>query len=457
MLDDTIAAVATPPGRGAIGIVRLSGSDAVPIARSFLAGIRGDFLSEPRRPQLADVVTEPGRGPIDRALVTFFRAPHSYTGEDVVEVACHGSPVVLEHALAAAFSAGARAATPGEFTLRAFLNGRLDLVQAEAVRDLVDAQTSHQARVARRQLGGALSLSLVPLKERLLDLVVQLESSIEFVEDDLPQASREALGAELRATALRLREMAGSYSVGRLLARGVALAIIGPPNAGKSSIFNHLLGRSRSIVTALPGTTRDLVSETVVLSDVAFRLVDTAGIRPTDDPVERIGVELSRTALADADVVLLVLDAAETSADEAMRLLAETSRHSRVVALNKCDVADTARLARLVPGDGAYVPTSAQTGDNMESLQNALVAAALGEDHRFGQLDVFVTNARQHAHLRRASESLDRATEVFEGGLSEEIALVGIHDSLRALGDLTGATAVNDILHRIFDTFCIGK
>lgn len=459
MLDDTIVAVATPPGRGGIGVIRLSGRDAVPIARGIVGDARVRALDEPNVASVADLVDPHAPGDLlDRAVVTSFRAPHSYTGEDVVEISCHGSPVVLESVLGILLRGGARAATPGEFTLRSFLNGRVDLTQAEAVRDLVDAQTSHQARRAQRQLRGELSLRLAPLKERLLDLVVQLESTVEFVEDDIEPESRAALVDELGAASRDLATLTSSYRLGRLVAEGLSVALVGAPNAGKSSIFNRLVEAERAIVTPIPGTTRDLVSERVELGGIPLRLVDTAGLRETSDTVERIGVERTRSAIADADVVLLVIDTVDAIREDVAALVEATAGLRRAAVFNKIDLAAPPAWATDLAAEREVVAVrvSAVTGEGIDDLRDAILELAGGRAG-FEQDGILVTNARHHALLLGASAHLDAASAALAAGFSEEISLVGLHAALRDLGELTGETALDDILNRIFSTFCIGK
>ena len=457
MLDDTIVAVATPPGRGGVGVIRLSGRDAVAIARVLVGVARA--LEEPNVASVVDLRDPFAPGEIlDRAVVTWFRAPRSYTGEDVVELSCHGSPVVLEAVFAALLGAGARVATPGEFTLRAFLNGRIDLAQAEAVRDLVDAQTAHQARRAQRQLHGELSRRLAPLKERLLNLIVQLESTVEFVEDDIAPESRAALVAELAAASRDLGVLTASYRIGRLVVEGLSVALVGAPNTGKSSIFNRLVEAERAIVTAIPGTTRDLVSERVELDGIPVRLVDTAGLRDTDDMVERIGIERTRSAIADADVVLIVVDVGAIDRAEVGSLLDATEGARRLVVANKIDLGMAPEwLAPLALARGAdAVRASALTGEGISHVRDAVIELA-GGGAGLEQDAILVTNARHHALLVSASAHLDEAATALAAGFSEEIALVGLHAALRDLGELTGETALDDILNRIFSTFCIGK
>lgn len=458
MFEDTIVAVATPPGRGGIAIVRMSGRYALDIARACVPG--GSSLGEiPNRAVVADLVNPDRAGEIlDRAVVTWFRAPKSYTGEDVVEFAVHGAPVVVDAALGVLLALGARPATPGEFTLRAFLNGRIDLTQAEAVRDLVNAQTGHQARLAQRQLRGELSHRVQPLKERLLTLIVQLESTVEFVEDDLETESREALVRELASAVADLDALTASYRLGRLVADGFGVALVGRPNAGKSSLFNRLVRSERAIVTAMPGTTRDLVSEPVDLEGIPVRLVDTAGLREAENEVEQIGVGRTRTAIVDADVVLVVIDGSNDSSDTVRALLEETRQATRVVAINKSDLGDPdPSLVEAIEDSGdSPVSVSALSGEGVDEVRQAVVFA-LGGSTDLAPSGVLVTNARHHELLTRASKGMAAASAALSAGYSEEIALVGLHESLHSLGELTGETVIEDILGRIFATFCIGK
>src|SRR5579883_721778 len=304
MIDDTIAAIATPPGHGALGIVRLSGKRAAAIARDVLC-FRSDL--RPRHPVIAEL-RDPAGDLVDETVVTFFAAPRSYTAEDLVEISCHGAPVVLRYCLERLVHAGARLAEPGEFTLRAFLNGRIDLPQAEAVRDLIEATTLHQARVAAQQLEGALSRRIRPIKEQLLELISLLEAGIDFAEDDVSVASTQEILQRIAPIENAIERLLATFSSGKLIYQGFTLAIAGRPNVGKSSLFNRLLEQDRAIVTDIPGTTRDLVSEATSLDGIPVKLVDTAGIRHGQDLVETLGIERSYQAIADADLTLLVLD-----------------------------------------------------------------------------------------------------------------------------------------------------
>jgi len=458
MIDDTIAAIATPLGRGGIGVIRVSGRDAAAIVRRVVRASDVRLLDAANVAVVADLfVDQDATVPLDRAVVTLFRQPRSYTGEDVVEIACHGSPVVLETLLATLFRHGARPATPGEFTMRAFLTGKMDLTQAEAVRDLVDAQTAYQARNAQRQLRGELSLRLAPIKERLLDLIVHLESTVEFVEDDILPDDRRTLARELAALRSTFDELCSSYALGRFVASGATLALVGAPNVGKSSIFNSLLKRERAIVTPIPGTTRDLVSEQLELGGIPFRVVDTAGLRATEDEVERIGVERTLSAIVDADVVLVVLDAVGSSEEELSDLRSRTEGLNRIVAINKVDLCPEPRILSAVRAWGVEpLLVSALSGENVDRLRDALVHSVTGrsQPERDG---ILVSNARHYSLLAQASEQTEVARHALEEGLSEEFALSGLHAVLRNVGEVTGETTVDDILHRIFSTFCIGK
>ncbi|HYE64219.1 MAG TPA: tRNA uridine-5-carboxymethylaminomethyl(34) synthesis GTPase MnmE, partial [Pyrinomonadaceae bacterium] len=333
---DTIVALSTPPGRSGIGIIRLSGERSLEIARALVRD--GRFLPEPNHVSLKNI-RDPETGEVlDRALITYFKSPHSFTGEDVIELSCHGSPVLLRYLIELVLKLDARAAGPGEFTLRALSHGRLNLSQAEAVRDLINAQTNAAARQAARQLGGELSARLQPLKDALLDIIVPLESSLEFVEDDLPEIAIDHLNDKLSDLAQQVDALASTFRAGRLLRQGLKVPLVGRPNVGKSSLFNSLLLLDRAIVTDIPGTTRDSLSELIGLEGVPVLLTDTAGIRTTTDKIENLGVERTRRAIADADLVIVVLDGSQPLTDEDEEMLAEVTASPHLIALNKCDL-----------------------------------------------------------------------------------------------------------------------
>ncbi|HEY1806695.1 MAG TPA: tRNA uridine-5-carboxymethylaminomethyl(34) synthesis GTPase MnmE [Terracidiphilus sp.] len=458
---DTIAAISTPPGRGGIGIVRLSGPQAASIATQL---VRSQQPLEHARVRFADVVDPKGAdgARIDEALVTFFRGPNSYTAEDLVEIAAHGSPVVLEVLLRGAMDLGARLAEPGEFTHRAFLAGRLDLTQAEAVRDLIDAQTLTQARLAASQLGGALSQRAAPAKQSLVELIALLEAGIDFAEDDIDVTPEHEIARQIDAITPTLTYLEASFARGRIVHDGLTMAIVGRPNVGKSSIFNRLVERDRAIVTASPGTTRDLVSERISIGGIPIELVDTAGFREGGrellEEAERLGIRRSHEALADAALVLVVLDATEPLSDEDRRLLTAIEGRPAAIALNKSDLVagKKAPVSSTDPLLGGRLPisTSALTGEGVATLRECILALATG-----GAADEpgMLTNLRQHKAVATTLAALTDAAKANAGGIPHEMILLDLYRALWALDSLTGQTTTDDILNLIFSTFCIGK
>jgi len=390
---------------------------------------------------------------IDEVVVTYFARPHSYTTDDVVEISAHGSPVVLRRVVEICIAAGARLAEPGEFTARAFLNGRLDLTQAEAVRDLIDSQTMYQAKVAAQQLGGALSRRLSDPKQKLVELIAMLEAGIDFAEDDVDVMPDERIRRGIAAVRAPLDQLAASFAYGKIVHEGLTLAIVGRPNVGKSSLFNRLVERDRAIVTATPGTTRDLVSETVAIGGIPVKLVDTAGIRATTELVESIGIQKSREAMADADLVLVVVDATEGWRQEDEELAELVHGRSAVLVENKCDLGRS-RPSSVVRHQGV-IRTSALTGEGLDTLRAEILrhAGDDGADREPG----FVTNARQQGLVRDALAALDAASAAVTNKVPHEMLLLDLYGALRALDGITGATTPDDILNLIFSTFCIGK
>jgi tRNA modification GTPase len=384
-------------------------------------------------------------GVIDQVVVTYFAAPRSYTAEDVVEISCHGAPVVLRAGLDRLLDAGARLANPGEFTLRAFLNGRLDLPRAEAVHDLIQATTLYQARVAAQQIDGAVSRRLAPLKEQMLSLITLLEAGIDFAEDDIDVAPTAQILAQLDPLIERTRALVKSYAYGKLVHDGLSLAIVGRPNAGKSSLFNRLVEQDRAIVTDIPGTTRDLVSETASLKGLPVKFIDTAGIREGRDQVESLGIERSYAAMADADCTLLVVDLSAPPDALDVELAARISGPSLVVG-NKCD------LPRLNPAE--CVPVSALTGEGIDLLRERIHALVAPEGV---QEAGFLTSLRHARLLGEVLVGLERARVAAEESVPHEMLLLDLYSALTPLDAITGATTADDILNRIFATFCIGK
>jgi tRNA modification GTPase len=458
---DTIVAISTPPGRGGIGIVRLSGTDATSIATR-LVRLRQPL--EHGRARLADVLDgveagaedDAGSGSsprIDEAVVTWFARPNSYTTEDVVEIAAHGSPVVLDLLLRRALERGARLAEPGEFTQRAFLAERLDLTQAEAVRDLIEAHTLTQARQAASQLGGALSRRVGPAKQELVELIALLEAGIDFAEDDIDVAPKAEIARRMARVANPLAALEASFARGRVVRDGLTLAIVGRPNAGKSSLFNRLAERERAIVTATPGTTRDTVSEQISLEGIPLELVDTAGLREGTEEAEQLGIARSREALADAALVLVVLDATQAINEEERKLLDAVAGRPALIAVNKSDLADTKWSAKSL-GSLSSVRTSALTGEGIPQLKEEILRLATGGA---AEEPGMLTSLRHHQAVAATLTALQDAAKANAEGTPHEMILLDLYRALAALDSLTGRTTSDDILNLIFSTFCIGK
>lgn len=443
-------AISTPPGRGGIGIVRLSGANAASIAAKLVHTQSADGWL-PRQATYGKLLDEEGCT-IDQVLVTFFPKPHSYTAEDVVEISCHGSPVVLAFAIERALAAGARLAEPGEFTQRAFLNGRLDLAQAEAVRDLIDATTLYQAQVAVQQVEGGLSRRLAPIKKELCDLIALLEAGIDFAEDDVSVASDEEILARLARVLEGVTQLANSFRIGKVVRGGVTLAILGRPNVGKSSLFNRLLEQNRAIVTAQAGTTRDMLSEYFSINGLPVKLVDTAGIRATADVIEAQGVAKSYEALADSDVILAVVDLSEPLDDTDHELLHRARQSGRRTLLvgNKCDLPQQANVTE------PCLRVSAETGQGLDELRRQIYEHALPQGEA-AQQSGFITSIRHEKLLRDAEGFLKKAQQAVHASIPHEMLLLDLYGALEPIDAITGATTLEDILRNIFSTFCIGK
>jgi tRNA modification GTPase len=451
--EDTIVALSTPPGRSGIGLVRLSGSRSLEITRRLVQNEK--FTPEPNHARLQTVYDLESNDALDRALITYFKAPHSFTGEDVVELSCHGSPILLRRLVDLILLLDARLAGPGEFTLRALSLGRINLSQAEAVRDLINAQTESAIKQATRQLRGELSNYLQPIKDSLLEIIVPLESSLEFVEDDLPDIAISRINSNLSDLIEKVDRLATTFRSGHLLKDGLKVTLAGRPNVGKSSIFNSLLSTERAIVTDVPGTTRDSLSELISIEGVPVLLIDTAGVRATEDKVENLGVERTRRAIADADLTVVVLDGSEPLTHDDTEVLAEVGGLPHLIALNKSDL-DSFKLNGLlnypfVP----VIPISAKTAAGLDVLRAAILKPfAEGGAPNGGLL---ITDARHHDLLRRTQTILQTSAHLLEQRASEELVLVGLYDALRFLGQITGETTTEDVLSQIFATFCIGK
>lgn len=454
---DTIVALSTPPGRSGIGVIRVSGPDALKILSTLIGA--ESYNPTPNLLSLKSLV-DPNTGEtLDQALVCFFKAPHSFTGEDVVEFHCHGSPVLLRTIIDLILKLGCRLADPGEFSLRAVTNGRLNLTEAEAIRDVIDAQTDTALRQATRQMKGEVSHRLTPAKEQLLEIIVLLESSLEFVEDDLPAVASQKIIESLKTLQINLSRLRSTFSTGRLLRNGIRVALVGRPNVGKSSLFNMLVGHGRAIVTSIPGTTRDTLAESIGVDGFPVLLIDTAGIRRSVDEIESMGVERARREAADADLLIVVIDGSEQLRDEDRFVLAEVSELRYIVALNKSDLPSFSTVTfdqqRSSANRSAVVTVSAKSEAGLASLRTAILKPfANGNARNEGLL---ITNARHHDLLVRSIDAIASSEQLLKEHASEEMVLVGLHNALRYLGEITGETTTEEILGEIFSTFCIGK
>jgi len=481
MEQETIVAISTPAGRGGIGVVRLSG----PCAREIVAPLLrlrhplaagqarfGEVLEISPKAHAEDAPKVTGEGAadgtrvLDETVVTFFAAPNSTTGEDVVEIAAHGSPVLLEYIVRQCCANGARLAEPGEFTQRAFLAGRMDLTQAEAVNDLIGSITLQQARVAARQMGGSLAKTVAPVKAKLVELIAEMEAGIDFAEDDIDVMAAERIAAKIAEVRAPLVALERSFAYGRVVREGFRLAIVGRPNAGKSSLFNRLVERDRAIVTPAPGTTRDTVTERVSMAGIPVELIDTAGLREGTDEAERMGVARTREAMAEADVVLLVVDATVGISQEDRAVLEQgaSGGSAALVAWNKSDlvvgiggdVPPHISEARCGAPNSMVVRTSALTGEGIGKLRAAIVESVAGADSGLREA-AMLTNLRQHQAVVEALGGLDAAQTALAQSIPHEMLLLDLYQALRGLDTLTGATASEDVLRLIFSTFCIGK
>ena len=451
-LDDTIVAIATPPGRGGIGVVRIAGTEALAIAGPMLR-LKHELAAG--RVVFGELI-EPATGErIDEAVVTFFARPHSYTADDVVEISAHGSPVVLRHIVELATARGARLAEPGEFTMRAFLNGRIDLTQAEAVRDLIESQTLYQAKVAAQQLEGALSKRLQPIKKKLVDLIAVMEAGIDFAEDDVAVLPPTEIISRVKEVQTPLEQLRASFAYGKIVHEGLTLAIVGRPNVGKSSLFNRLVERERAIVTATPGTTRDLVTETVALGGIPIKLVDTAGIRHSTDEAESIGIRKSREALSEADLVLVVLDSTQEISPEDNELVRACINGRGLLVANKTDLAPDA-IQILSEAPKAF-KTSAVTGEGIVALRTAILEHISGKTSRGEHETGFLTNIRHQRLVEESLNSLEAASMASQRSIPHEMIMLDLYGALRPLDAITGETTTDDILNLIFSSFCIGK
>lgn len=446
----TIVALATPLGRSGIGVIRLSGEASLSIVRKLT--LDENFNPKPRFAHLKNIYNPETNEIVEKALITYFQSPQSFTGEDVIEISCHGSPVILRQIIDFSLKLDARMAEAGEFSLRALANGQINLSQAEAIRDLIDAQTTFSARQAVRQLNGEFSNQLQPLKDNLLNVIIILESALEFVEDDLPDFQAENIKIKLTEIALNLSELASTFRAGKLIREGLKVALVGRPNVGKSSLFNALLGQERAIVTEIAGTTRDQIHERFTINNIPISLIDTAGLRETSDMVESIGVERSKRLMADADLVVVLLDGTQALGAEDREIISHSKDLNYLIAVNKNDLA---QADFNLTSQKQILHISAKTGEGLDKLQQAIIEPFTSQD--IENSGFLVSDARHHDLLLRAKSEIENSITLINQKMSEEIILIGLHNSLRYLGQITGETTTEDMLTRIFSTFCIGK
>lgn len=455
---DTIAAISTPPGEGAISIVRMSGEEAVSIAQKVFSG-KDLTQAKSHTINYGHIVDPKTHEEIDEVMVSLMLAPKTFTREDVVEINCHGGIVATNRILQLLLINGARLAEPGEFTKRAFLHGRIDLTQAESVMDLIRAKTDRSMKIALNQLDGNLSYLIDSLRKDILDVLAQVEVNIDYPEyDDVEEMTTKLLKEKAIEIKQRIEQLLKTASQGKIMREGLATALVGRPNVGKSSLLNHLLHEDKAIVTDVAGTTRDVIEEYVNVSGVPLKLIDTAGIRETDDKVEKIGVERSKKAIEQSDLVLLVLNAAESLTKEDLELIRLTNDKKRIIILNKTDLEeklDRKELAKISENAPVYA-TSILKNEGVEALEEA-ISKLFFNGIENSQSTVMVTNARHIALLKKAQNSLDSVLEGISSGMPVDLVQIDMTEAWNLLGEITGESYEDELLDQLFSQFCLGK
>ncbi len=453
--EDTIAAISTPAGRGGIGIVRISGKDSLSIALKIFRSRHLPDTIEERKLHYGRIVDRHNRF-LDHGYLIYFKSPGSFTGEDTAELSCHGSPFVLKTILEETMHAGARIAEPGEFTMRAFFNGRIDLIQAEAIRDLIESRTFYQAKVAFDQIEGELSKRLAPIKEMLVDTLAEAEASLDFPDEEEKFISLQKMRGVVDSISLSIKELAESFKEGRVIKEGGCVTLVGSPNVGKSSIFNQLLKYDRAIVTDEPGTTRDTVEEMLDIGGIPVRFIDTAGLREARDLIEHEGVRRSEHAMRRADLILYVVDSSRDMVNEEVEFFNKISPEKTIIVKNKIDLQRKLEETLVPERFGQRIEVSAKNGSGILAL-NRMIRDSLSSMTEDSLTEGIVTNIRHAELLKKALQSLKDAGHSLHGGLSEEYTLLDLKKALQFLNELTGETTLEDIYDRIFSKFCLGK
>lgn len=460
--EDTIAAVATPHGEGGIAVIRLSGPESLDILnRIFVSAHSGENPGpmDSRRLYHGRIVDPESSEAVDEVLTVYMKSPGSYTGEDVVEIHSHGGVLVPKRILGIVFGLGARPANPGEFSLRAFLNGRMDLAQAEAVADIVNAQTMDALKQAELQLEGALSHKIGAAKEAVLDILAEVEAQVDFPEEDIDPIVKDSITARIQDIIAGLGELIDSYDEGRILKYGVSTAIIGKPNVGKSSLLNSLLMKERAITSPIPGTTRDFIEESIDIRGLPLRLVDTAGIRATADEIERAGVLLAKKKAGEAELVIAVIDGSSELDGDDLEVLTSLPEKQSLIVINKSDIGiivNNNEYLESIPQD-RIIHTSAKTGAGIDSLKDAIYTLLTGNQARRDGRELVLTELRHKLALERAGDGLDSFLRILGLGESPEFLAFDLRIALDSLGEITGEVTTEDILGRIFSKFCVGK